>query len=216
MKCLTFNTTLKGSVYINLCLFLLCTESAAKDFGVQGATVAITERSLLEVIEEKLVRASKTGQLASIQKEAQEKVSKKAQNPTRVKNIHKTTKSRRFHFDPTLTVDHDIKDHQGQIIHPKGTRINPLETLSWGEPLVFLDGEDENQVNWVLKHHPKAKFVLIGGKPLDLSKQYQKRFYFDQGGALIKKFKIQQVPARVSQEGYRLLIEEILVQEKCS
>lgn len=188
----------------------------AKDFGVQGATVAITERSLLEVIEEKLQQASKTGQLASIQKEAQEKVSKKAQNPTRVKGIRKTTKSRRFHFDPTLAVDHDIKDHRGQIIHPKGTRINPLETLSWGQPLVFLDGEDESQVEWVLKHHPKAKFVLIGGKPLELLKRHKVRFYFDQGGALIQKFKIQQVPARVSQDGYYLLIEEILGQEQRS
>lgn len=188
----------------------------AKDFGVQGATVAITERSLLEVIEEKLMRASKTGQLDSIQKEVQEKVALKAQNPARVTGFRKTTTPRRYHFDPTLTVDHDIKDHRGQIIHPKGTRINPLETLSWGQPLVFLDGEDESLVEWVLKHHPKAKFVLIGGKPLDLSKQYQKRFYFDQGGALIKKFKIQQVPARVSQDGYRLLIEEILVQEQRS
>lgn len=183
----------------------------AKDFGVQGATVAITERNLLEVIEEKLVRASKSGQLASIQKEVQEKVSHKAQNPERVTGVRETTTPRRYHFDPTLTIDHDIKDHQGNLIHPKGTRINPLDTLSWGKPLVFLDGEDAEQITWVLKHHPKAKFVLIGGKPLELSKQYQKRFYFDQGGALIKKFKIQQVPAVVSQDGKRLLIEELLV-----
>lgn len=194
----------------------------AKDFGVQGATVAITERSLLEVIEEKLVRASKTGQLAAIQKEVQEKVSHKAQNPARVRGVRKTTTHpRRYHFDPTLTVDHDIKDHQGNLINPKGTRINPLDTLSWGKPLVFLDGEDEAQVKWALTHYPKAKFVLIGGKPLELSnthsvnthsvRTHRVKFYFDQGGALIKKFKIQQVPAVVSQDGKRLLIEELLV-----
>ncbi|KAB2836774.1 MAG: hypothetical protein F9K49_01260 [Caedimonadaceae bacterium] len=139
---------------------------SAKDFGVQGSTVAIAERNLLEVIEEKLVRALKSGQLASIQKEVQEKVSKKAQNPVRITRVRKTTYPRRYHFDPTLTVDHDIKDHEGNLIHPKGTRINPLETLSWGQPLVFLDGEDAEQITWVLKHYPKAKFVLIGGKPL--------------------------------------------------
>lgn len=183
----------------------------AKDFGVQGTTVAIRERSLLEVIEEKLQQASKTEQLASLQKEIQQKVSKKAQNPARVRGVRKTTHPRRYHFDPTLTVDHDIKDHQGTLIHPRGTRINPLDTLSWGQPLVFLDGDDETQITWVLKHYPKAKLVLIGGKPLELSKQYQTRFYFDQGGVLIKKFKIQQVPARVSQNGKRLLIEELLV-----
>lgn len=186
---------------------------SAKDFGVQGSTVAIAERSLLEAIEEKLQQASKSGQLASIQKEVQQKVSDKAQNPARVKGISKTTHHRRYHFDPTLTIDHDIKDHEGNLIHPKGTRINPLETLSWGQPLVFLDGEDAEQITWILKHYPKAKFVLIGGKPLELSKQYNKRFYFDQGGALIKKFKIQQVPAVVSQDEKHLLIEELLVKE---
>lgn len=183
----------------------------AKDFGVQGATVAIRERSLLEVIEEKLQQASKTGQLAAIQKDIQQKVSDKAQSPVRITGVRKTTHPRRYHFDPTLTVDHDIKDHQGKMIHPKGTRINPLDTLSWGEPLVFLDGEDEAQVKWALTHYPKAKYALIGGKPLELSKQYQTRFYFDQGGLLIKKFKIQQVPAVVSQDGKHLLVEEILM-----
>lgn len=181
--------------------------------GIQGSTVAITERNLLEVIEEKLQQASKTGQLASIQKEIQQKVAHKAQNPTRVKGIRKTITPRRFYFDPTLTVDHDIKDHEGKLIHSKGTRVNPLDTLSWGKPLVFLDGDDESQVTWALTHYPKAKFVLIGGKPLDISKQYQTRFYFDQGGALIKKFKIQQVPALISQDDKHLLIEELLVKE---
>lgn len=198
------------------CFFALSSPLPAKDHGVHGATVAITERSLLEVIQTKLQHLSATGQLETLQKDIQKKVSEKAQNPTRAKGIHKTTTPRRSYFDPTLTVDHDLKDHRGNLIHPKGTRINPLETLSWGEPLVFLDGEDESQVTWVLKHHPKAKFVLISGKPLELSKQHQKRFYFDQGGALIKKFKIQQVPARVSQDGKRLLIEEIEIKESHS
>jgi conjugal transfer pilus assembly protein TraW len=191
----------------------------AKDLGVHGSTVEITERSLLKVIEEKLVRATKSGQLASIQKDIQQKVSDKAQNPARVRGVQKTTTPRRYHFDPTLTVDHDIKDHEGKLIHPKGTCINPLETLSWGKPLVFLDGEDKAQVKWALTHYPKAKFVLMGGKPLELSSTHsvtthRVRFYFDQGGALIKKFKLQQVPAVVSQNGKRLLIEEIEIKEK--
>lgn len=178
------------------------------------------------MIEENLQQASKSGQLASIQKEVQEKVSEKAQNPARVTGVRKTTHPRRYHFDPTLTVDHDIKDHEGNLIHSKGTRLNPLDTLSWGDPLVFLDGDDENQVNWALRHYSKAKLVLVGGKPLELSnthsvnthsvRTHRVKFYFDQGGALIKKFKIRQVPAVVSQDEKRLLIEEFLVKEKHS
>jgi conjugal transfer pilus assembly protein TraW len=216
LRVFLFNTLFKGSVHILLWMPLLCGEACAKDLGVHGATLEIGEKNLLEVIQTKLQHLSATGQLKTLQKDIQKKVSEKAQNPTRVTRVRKTTHPRRYHFDPTLTIDHDIKDHQGEIIHRKGTRINPLETLSWGEPLVFLDGEDAEHIVWTLKHYPSAKHVLIGGKPLDLSNTHSVnthnvRFYFDQGGALIKKFKIQQVPAVVIQDGKRLLIEEILV-----
>lgn len=194
-------------------MHLLCGEAFAKDFGVHGATFEIVEKNLLLVIQVKLQNLSATGQLEAFQKNIQKKVSEKAQNPTRVTGVRKTTKPRRYHFDPTLHVDHDIKDHEGRLIHPKGKRVNPLEILSWGEPLIILDGADETQVAWALKHYPSSKHVLIGGKPLELSKHHQKRFYFDQGGALIKKFKIQQVPAVISQDGKRLLVEELLVKE---
>lgn len=207
-------------------MHLLCGEAFAKDFGVHGATFEIVEKNLLLVIQVKLQNLSATGQLETFQKGIQKKVSDKALNPTRVTGVRKTTAPRRFYFDPTLTVDHDIKDHEGRLIHPKGTRINPLETLSWGDPLVFLDGEDEAQVNWALTQYPKSKYVLIGGKPLELSNTHsvnthsahthRVKFYFDQVGALTQKFKIQQVPAVVNQDGKRLLIEELLVKEKHS
>ncbi|MBX9697527.1 MAG: type-F conjugative transfer system protein TraW [Alphaproteobacteria bacterium] len=207
-------------------MHLLCGEAFAKDFGVHGATFEIMEKNLLEVIQTKLQNLSATGQLETLQKDIQKTVSEEAQNPARVTGVRKTITPRRFYFDPTLTVDHDIKDHEGKLIHPKDTRINPLETLSWGDPLVFLDGEDVEQIAWALRKYPKAKFVLIGGKPLELSnthsvnthsvRTHRVKFYFDQGGALIKKFKIQQVPAVVSQDEKRLLIEELLVKEKHS
>jgi conjugal transfer pilus assembly protein TraW len=105
----------------------------------------------------------------------------------------------------------DIKDHKGQTIVKAGTVLNPLNHVSWGQPLLFLNGEDPAQITWAKRHAQTAKWILTQGKPLQLEEELQKRIYFDQGGKLIERFKIQQLPARVSQEKLRLLVEEIKI-----
>lgn len=186
----------------------------AKDLGVQGTTFEIRERNLLSVIQTRLKGLKTEGKLDDLQKDIQKKVAHKALNPLRIDSVHRTTETRSYHYDPSITVKEDIKDHKGRIIHQKGTHVNPLDTVSWGVPLVLLDGDDEEQIHWALKNHKDAKLVLIAGNPLDLSELYLKRFYFDQGGALIKKLQIQQVPAVISQKDKYLLIEEILLGDK--
>jgi conjugal transfer pilus assembly protein TraW len=90
-----------------------------------------------------------------------------------------------------------------------GAHIAPLEHVSWGQPLVFIDGQDDAQVAWALKQN--AEIVLVQGSPVTLSEKHSKWFYFDQAGVLTKKFGITQVPAIVSQEAQRLKIEEIFL-----
>jgi len=48
----------------------------------------------------------------------------------------------------------------------------------------------------------------VRGAPLALMKARQRRFYFDQGGALVKHFGIRAVPAVVEQQGRVLRITE--------
>lgn len=199
---------------LTLCLLFLSTSVQAKDLGVQGTTFEIRERNLLAVIQTRLKGLETEGKLYDLQKTIQKKVAHKALNPTRLFSVRSTTDPRSYLYDPSIIVEEDIKDHNGRIIHQKGTHVNPLDMVSWGVPLVLLDGVDKEQIHWALKNHKDAKLVLIGGKPLDLSELYLKRFYFDQGGVLIKKLKIQQVPARISQRDKHLLIEEILLEDK--
>ena len=54
----------------------------------------------------------------------------------------------------------------------------------------------------------RAKLILVRGAPLELMKARQRRFYFDQGGSLVKHFGIRAVPATVEQQGRVLLITE--------
>lgn len=36
-----------------------------------------------------------------------------------------------FLVDPTLTLAKDINDAKGNLIYPKGTRVNPFDTKTW-------------------------------------------------------------------------------------
>jgi conjugal transfer pilus assembly protein TraW len=180
-----------------------------KDYGVRGHTFVIKERSLLQVIQERLQIALQNGKIELLQKQFQEKVKQKISNPVAVSGIQKATITRQFYFDPSYTQVEDVKDASGNIIVNKGTTVNPLHYVSWGSALVFIDGEDESQLTWGLKQ--QGKLILVKGAPLKLQEKLRRAVYFDQAGILTRKFGITQVPAKVSQEGMQLKIEEVVL-----
>ena len=118
--------------------------------------------------------------------------------------------TRSWRFDPTITVERNIADDKGRVIIAAGTRVNPLDTVPLRAPLVFLDGDDPAQLAWAARRFAatRAKLILVRGAPLELMKARQRRFYFDQGGSLVKHFGIRAVPATVEQQGRVLLITE--------
>ncbi len=179
----------------------------AKDLGVQGATFEIKERSLLEIIYERLRKLETTNKLADHQKEIQTRVKHSIENPLPVAGITTATSYAARTYDPSIIVDEDIKDHKGNFIARKGTHVNPLDYQSFGKPLILIQGDDEPQVAWALKED--AKIVLVSGKLLQLARSHKKLFYFDQGAILSNKFSIKAVPARISQKDKKLLIEEL-------
>lgn len=198
----------------------------ARDLGVQGTTFEIKEQSLLEVIYTRLRDLESTNKLAGHQKEIQTRVRNSIENPLPVAGIKAAISYAARTYDPSIIIDEDIKDHKGSIIARKGTHINPLDYHSFGKPLLFIKGDDPAQVEWALKQDAKdtsvtdtsvtdtsaadtrVAIVLVSGRPLHLTKTYNKAFFFDQGGALSKRFSITTVPARISQKDKTLLIEE--------
>jgi conjugal transfer pilus assembly protein TraW len=186
------------------------------DLGVYGEVFPIQEKSLLEVIQTKLLVLKESGALETHQKAIAAKTKEKVMHPEPVEGVHKTTEPRSFSYDPSITVPYDLRDHQGQVFHHKGTKVNPLDTHAF-TPFLFVDGDDPDQVAWAVKEHQlainnhKPKIILVNGAPFDLSKEIELPVYFDQSGALVKKFGIGQVPARVSQQDKLLLIEELIL-----
>ena len=134
--------------------------------------------------------------------------------PDPVAGIVRASEARRWQFDPTITLAADIRGAKGELIHAAGTRVNPLDSVGLRADLLFLDGDDPDQLAWALKQDANAKLILVKGAPLELMKARQRRFYFDQGGKLTERFGIRSVPARVRQQGRLLEVSEIALPPK--
>ncbi len=194
-----------------MALFVLSLNAQARDLGTVGHTFKIIEEDLLESIQAKLKSLEEDGSLASHQASVQEKMLASLQRPEAVEGLIKTKNPRSFTYDPSIRVPFDLKDHTNTVFVKAGTIVNPLETHRFSTKWIFIDGDDKSQVQWALKQAP-CKMILVKGAPFDLSEYYSKAFYFDQGGKLVQKFGIRQVPAQIVQKDKRLSIEEILVE----
>ena len=189
----------------------------AKDYGQVGTVFPIIEPDLLRVIETKLRTMQANGQVDVLNQQLRSKTEAKLRRPDPVAGIDAATKPRTWLYDPSIVLDHDIRDHKGQLIAPRGKRINPLDYVVVSTPLVFVDGDDEAQVSWALKHYDdRARLILVRGAPLDLMTKRQRRFYFDQSGTLTTKFGIAHTPAVVEQAGKAMRVTETPVGVKAS
>ena len=198
-----------------LLLILLCINSNAfaKDLGVQGKIYSITETDLAANIKHKLKSWEQSGKLAKLQKQWQEKTIASTKRPKPVEGLYKAKETKEFIFDPSIQLRQDIVDHQGNLIAAKGKRINPLDYKSLPEHLLFIDGDDKEQLVWAknkVKNH-QAMIILTKGNIIDLMKSEKIRLYFDQGGFLVKTFGIEGLPAIVYQDGKVLKIRQEVV-----
>jgi conjugal transfer pilus assembly protein TraW len=192
-------------VYRLALLSFMISTCYAKNLGVYGQTFEIKEKSLLEVIQQRLMALQDSGKLQLYQEKIQKRVEESIKRPKPVEGIRQAETYQSIIYDPTITVSQDLKDYQGNVFAHKGQKINPLDYQSFGKPLLFINGDEPSQVSWALRQ--EGKIVLVQGTPLDLEQNHRVTFYFDQGGALTKKFGINQVPVRVSQRDNQLLVE---------
>lgn len=188
---------------------LFFSQLEAKDLGVYGATSSISEEDLISYLQEKLKNISEDDQQELI-KSMQSNLIDQIKKPMEIKGIQKVKSYSLTYFDPSIYVNYDILNHEGQIIVKKGTQFNPLSQVSL-QDLLFFDATDPAQLSWAKSLPPSFKWILVKGQPMQLEETLNRPIYFDQEGILSKKFGIQQVPAYVSQEGLKIKIEFIPV-----
>lgn len=197
------------------CLGLLAASASARDLGRVGPTYPIVEPDLLQDIQALLKQKEASGELASLQKEAQRRATQSIHSPKPIAGVSRTVRARTHYFDPSITVVDAITDGQGQVIVPAGTVHNPLDTVTLTRQLLFFDARDPDQVRMAKRKLDelggRLKPILTGGSYMDLMKAWQVPVFYDQDGVLVKRLGIAQVPALVAQDGRRLRVDEVTV-----
>ena len=188
--------------------------ASAKDLGVRGATWPVAEPDLLAQIEARLLEMQRSGELARLEDEARERARSRLEAPDPVPGIAPATRERSRLLDPSVTVARDIRTPDGVLVAAAGTRVNPLERMPLTRGLLFVDGRRAAEVAWALAHGRLAKIVLLAGRPLDLMRRHGRPFFFDTGGRLAARFGIAATPSLVEQEGTRLRITEVPVEDE--
>jgi len=191
----------------------VCCTASAESLGVVGPTYPIAEEHLLQMIEARLRAKEKSGELARIQEQivARGKLAVLTPPPLQLPVV---AVPRTFYVDPTYVLDRNIADGGGRLLFTAGTRANPLDIVSMSRRLFFFDGRDERQVAMAERlakgETTRIKPVLVGGSYIDLMRRWKVPVYYDQRGVLVKRLRIERVPAMVSQEGRRLRVDELV------
>ncbi|MCG7988448.1 MAG: type-F conjugative transfer system protein TraW [Candidatus Thiodiazotropha sp. LLP2] len=183
------------------------------DLGVVGQTYEIAEPDMLQSFYSKLRKAEAEGKMAEVEADMKQRFIDHANRPKGIALPRAETHRVRY-YDPSTVLSQDIVDHEGNVLWPAGTKVNPLEYIAMSQQWLFFDGNDPEQTTWAqdyLQRFPnQVRPILIQGAVLELAKAWDTGLYFDQHGTYVKKFGIKAVPAILSQEGKKLRIDEVV------
>ena len=195
-------------------LALAAGTAAAKDLGVHGAVWPIEEPDLLREIEARLKAMENTGEADRMRREAVERARERVEAPPRVAGVAPARFLRIRRFDPTVTVEQDIRTAEGTLVAARGTRVNPLEKHPLTRELLFIDGTRPVEVDWAIAREKPSVIVLLAGRPLDLARAHGRAFFFDQGGRLARRLGVVATPSLVAAEGVFLRITEVPLEDE--
>ena len=194
--------------YYLLPFLLLPILGFTKNLGKVGDVWDIQEQSLLSLIDERLKEQFEGKSETEIQAEVQKRVTENALRPPPVILPVAKVDSERS-FDPSYTVERDLADHKGQVFAHKGQVVNPFDIVPFARTLIFIDGDDPKQIEWIKAFMPETKIVkiiLLNGNLKEVTEKLDSDLYFDQNGALVDRFGIKAVPTVIDEmPGKRLL-----------
>ena len=184
-----------------LSLMLLSAVSSASDLGTWGDLWPVAEPDMLSVIESRLQSMKQSGELDRRMEEFKARVVRNSQRPPAVEGISRAVRYEKRWFDPSVRVDRDLADGQGNVFARAGQVFNPLDVVPFNQTLLFIDGDDPEQLAWIRRQKPAtliSRIILVKGNIPQTSTMLDSRIFFDQNGALTARFGISQVPARVT------------------
>ncbi len=198
---------MKTITSISLLIYLISVGLAsAKEIGITGRTFPIAERDALEEIEER-VRA------VDWQKYFQ-RINPEEYRPNNLVVLPRTKIQRKRLVDITYTLETDIVNDKGELLYPRGYKINPADYVPFSKTLVIINGEDQDQVKWFeqseLRKRIDVSLFLSAGDSMDLARRLRRPTYYATS-PLIGRFQIQMVPSIIKAKEKMIEIEEIYV-----
>ena len=132
--------------------------------------------------------------------------------PANLHPLPRAANDRVFAVDLTHTLDHDIKDSQGNLLYPQGFTFNPLQYAGLSGGLVVIDGSDAKQVEWFkgspyFQNH-RAIFLLSGGYANELKQALQRPVYYLTHD-IAARLQLKAVPSVVVEQDNKLTVREV-------
>jgi len=205
---------MKASLFLIILLLLVSPRTFAKDLGTHGRVYDVEENDLLKVLQSRAQAEMDSGQWNKRVDKWRNQAKQQANRPKGI-YLPRATKTTSHLYDPSIIVPKDIVDTSGRLIQSAGTKANPLNYIAMTRHLVFIDGDDSNQVDWMREltetEPDRYKVILTKGAVIDLMKALDRRLFFDQQQIYTEKLAIKSLPALVYQEGLFLRIDEITI-----
>ena len=125
-------------------------------------------------------------------------------------SLSRATKNRTFIHEVMNTIEMDVKDPRtGLILYPKGYTFNPLEYIQL--PTFYIIENNEKDIIWLKNQEVHiGDMVLTTGDPFKLAAKIGKKVMILKQD-MKDKLKLENLPARVSQIGSKLKVEEFKV-----
>ena len=122
---------MRRAIFLPICL--ACVPAAeARDYGQHGAVFPVIERDLLEQIHTRLTAMEKSGETKRLNQELQRRTAARVNRPEPVADLVRASAARRWSFDPTITLETDIRGAKGELIHARGTVQNLANQQRFG------------------------------------------------------------------------------------
>lgn len=149
----------------------------------------IAEPDILEAFKSRVGAMKASGDYDRRFNQNKERIAKELEHPTPVAGLKKATEIRVWELSASVpeTLPESLL-RQAQSV--------PMPHLS--RSLLFIDGRDAKSIGTAQKLYQSQKdmrVVLVNGTPAEVSEKLHRRVFFDQGGALVRVFGIEAVPA---------------------
>ena len=137
--------------------------------------------------------------------------------PANLHPLPRAANDRVFAVDLTHTLDHDIKDSQGNLLYPQGFSFNPLQYVGLSGGLVVIDGSDPKQIEWFkgspyFQNH-RAVLLLSGGYANELKQELKRPVYYLTHD-IAARLQLTAAPSVVVEQNNKLTIREVRLAAK--